>query len=114
MTKRAPKARKSRSRSLPSGQITFGEALREMRSVAQDGVAQAIVAATQHRPPARVRGKPRLATGHQVQTLFDGVCEALADTVIDVSRSGGEVQMARLVGEILISHVERKLCAGRC
>ena len=114
MTKRRPKARKSRARSAPSGQITFGEALREMRSAAQDGVAQAINAAAQHRPPPRARGTPRISSGHQVQTLFDGICEALADTVLDVARPGGEVQMARLVSEILMTHVQRKLCAGRC
>jgi hypothetical protein len=57
---------------------------------------------------------PRGDLPARLKVLFDGICEALADTVLDVARPGGEVQMARLVSEILMTHVQRKLCAGRC
>jgi hypothetical protein len=89
--------------------VTFGEALREMRSAAQDGVSEAIVAATHLKPPPRAKGTPRISQGHQVQALFDGICEALADTIVDVSRPGGEEQMAKLVGDILAEKVRRRL-----
>lgn len=92
--------------------VTFGEALREMRAQAQEGVSEAIVAATLLKPPPRAKGTPRISQGYKVQALFDGICEALADTVIDVSRPGGEEQMAKLVGDILIQKVRRRSCAG--
>lgn len=92
--------------------MTFGEALREMRETAQEGVSEAIFAATLLKPSRRARGTPPIATGHQVQALFDGICDALADTVIDVSRPGGEERMAMLVGDILMQKVRRRACAG--
>jgi hypothetical protein len=111
MTKRA----KSPVRRVPPRAergVTFGEALREMRAQAQEGVSEAIVAATLLKPPPRAKGTPRISQGHQVQALFDGICEALADTIVDVARPGGEEQMAKLVGDILMQKVRRRGCAG--
>ena len=115
MSKRAkPRSGARRAAPRSTAGVTFGEALREMRAVAQDGVSEAIVAATLYRPPPRAKGTPKLAAGHQAQALFEGICEALADAVVDVSRPGGEEQMAKLVGQILLTHVQRKICVGRC
>lgn len=85
-----------------------------MRSTAREGVQEAISRAVVHSPPKRAKGTPRLAHGHKAQALFAGLVEGLAEAICENAAAGGEVMMAHLVAEMLISRVHANGCAGSC
>lgn len=109
----AKRRKASKSLSAPPGG-TFGEHLREMRSAAHQGVHTAMAAATVHTPPRRAKGRPRLAGGHQVQALLNGLIDGVADAIVANARPGAEAQMAVLVSEMLVARVHQRMCAGQC
>jgi hypothetical protein len=85
-----------------------------MRLAAQTGVQDAIVRAHLMSPPPNAKGRPRLAAGHTSQALFDGVCEALAEAIVQTAKPGAELAILRLVEDLLESKVQQRLCEGRC
>lgn len=106
---------KASKRATPrSASPNFREALHDMRLAAQEGVQDAIVRAHLMQPPQNARGRPRLAAGHTSQALFDGVCEALAEAIVQTARPGAELAILRLVEDLLESKVQQRLCGGRC
>jgi len=92
---------------------TFGEALLEMRSAAHQGVQSAIAHAAMHET-TKARGRPRMAAGYRVQALFDGIVEAVAEGIIGSARPGAEIDLARLVADMLVARVAQHTSDGQC
>jgi len=108
------KQKSSKRAPIRSAQPTFRDALQDMRLAAHQGVQDAISRAHLLSPPPNAKGRPRLAAGHTGQALFDGICEALAEAIVQTAATGSELALLHLVEDLLESKVQKQLCQGRC
>ena len=83
--------------------VSFRQALDGMRSQAHRGVSRAITDARRMAPPPS-----RNSPGGAAHALFDGILEALSETIVDVATPGYEPELAALVAQALVARVYQK------
>ncbi len=115
MAKRNPRrkvqpttARARASKASPS----YREALHSMRTAAQDGIAEAITEAQEDYLSFRALGRSP-SHGEEAHALFDGICAAIADSIVWNALPGREDVLARMVGDLVVAKVYALTCQGR-
>lgn len=93
-----------------SGEVSYGEALAQMREHTSRSVSDAILDTECIFPPQR--SGARYSYQH-MQSLFDGILDVLADRIVEECHLGEASLMADSVADRLKVLVEMKDCEGR-
>lgn len=88
---------------------SFKSALDGLRQQAHRGVSSAIWDARRALPSPDRKPASRRPQRGAAHALFDGILDAVAETIVDVATSGLELELSALVCETLMQKVSKKI-----